>query len=101
VQANYYFASVAGAMKPGVEMKAIEGLKTKDEIVAALAGSFVALHKANAALTTANSFEVVDFEGEKSTRLMVATFAVAHGFDHYGQLVEYLRMNGLTPSGSK
>jgi uncharacterized damage-inducible protein DinB len=99
-QANYYFASVAGGMKPEADMKAIGGLKTKDEIVAAMAGSFAALHKANAALTLQNSFEVVNFEGEKSTRLMVSTFAVAHGFDHYGQLVEYLRMNGIVPPGS-
>jgi len=26
---------------------------------------------------------------------------VAHGYDHYGQMVEYLRMNGLVPPGSK
>jgi hypothetical protein len=30
-----------------------------------------------------------------------ATFAVAHAFDHYGQMVEYLRMNGIVPSASR
>jgi hypothetical protein len=29
------------------------------------------------------------------------TFAVAHAFDHYGQMVEYLRMNGIVPPASR
>jgi hypothetical protein len=37
----------------------------------------------------------------KSTRLHLATFAVAHAFDHYGQMVEYLRMNGIVPPASR
>jgi uncharacterized damage-inducible protein DinB len=39
-------------------------------------------------------------ENSKSPRLHLATFAVAHAFDHYGQMVEYLRMNGLVPPAS-
>jgi hypothetical protein len=26
---------------------------------------------------------------------------VAHSFDHYGQMVEYLRMNGIIPPASR
>jgi hypothetical protein len=37
----------------------------------------------------------------KSSRLHLATFAVAHAFDHYGQMVEYLRMNGIVPPASR
>jgi hypothetical protein len=37
----------------------------------------------------------------KSTRLHLATFGVAHAFDHYGQMVEYLRMNGIVPPASR
>jgi uncharacterized damage-inducible protein DinB len=40
-------------------------------------------------------------EGSKSTRLHLATFAVAHAYDHYGQMVEYLRMNGIIPPASR
>jgi len=40
-------------------------------------------------------------EGSKSIRLHLATFAVAHAFDHYGQMVEYLRMNGIVPPASR
>jgi uncharacterized damage-inducible protein DinB len=37
----------------------------------------------------------------KSPRLYLATFAVAHAYDHYGQMVEYLRMNGIVPPASQ
>jgi hypothetical protein len=35
-----------------------------------------------------------------STRTTIAAFAAAHGYDHYGQMVEYLRMNGIVPPAS-
>jgi uncharacterized damage-inducible protein DinB len=37
----------------------------------------------------------------KSTRLYLATFGVAHAYDHYGQIVKYLRMNGIVPPASR
>jgi hypothetical protein len=40
-------------------------------------------------------------EKSKSSRLRLATFGVAHAFDHYGQMVEYLRMNGIVPPASR
>jgi hypothetical protein len=36
-----------------------------------------------------------------TTRLFLATFAAAHCFDHYGQMIEYLRMNGIVPPASR
>jgi len=40
-------------------------------------------------------------EKSKSTRLRLATFGVAHAYNHYGQMVEYLRMNGIVPPASR
>jgi hypothetical protein len=37
--------------------------------------------------------------GRPTTRLFLATFAAAHCFDHYGQMIEYLRMNGMERVG--
>ena len=74
-------------------------LKTKAEIVRFLKDSYVLGHKAAAALTSQNMLQSP--EGSKSTRLRLATFAVAHAFDHYGQMVEYLRMNGIVPPASR
>ncbi len=99
-QANFYFYGAVSGLKPSTDVKAIGALKTKDEIVAALASSFAFGHKALAAVTEANEADPLDIDGLK-TKGTVAAFAVAHGFDHYGQMVEYLRMNGITPPGSK
>jgi hypothetical protein len=35
------------------------------------------------------------------TRLGLAVDSVAHSYDHYGQMVEYLRMNGIIPPASR
>ena len=37
----------------------------------------------------------------KSTRLQLAEYWVGHAFDHYGQMVEYLRMNGIVSPASR
>ena len=76
-----------------------EDLKTKAEIISFLKDSFALGHKAAAALTAQNMLQTVG--QSKSTRLRLATFAVAHAFDHYGQMVEYLRMNGIVPPASR
>jgi hypothetical protein len=36
-----------------------------------------------------------------ATPLGMATVVSWHGFDHYGQMVEYLRMNGIVPPASR
>ncbi len=99
-QANYYFYMTASGMKPDRDIKAIGSLKTKDELVAALEASFAFGHKAVATITPANAFESIKGADGLHTRATVADFAVAHGFDHYGQMVEYLRMNGIVPPAS-
>jgi len=100
-QANYYFYMVISGLKPDVEVAGIGKLTKKEDVVAALAGSFAFGHKAIATLTAANAFEVVKLdEPGMWTRGTVAQFGVSHAFDHYGQMVEYLRMNGIVPPAS-
>ncbi len=99
-QANYYFYMTVSGTKPDVDMNAVGKLKTKDECVAALQGSFAFGHKALATVTAANAFQSIKGADGLHTRATVADFAVAHGFDHYGQMVEYLRMNGIVPPAS-
>ncbi len=76
-----------------------EDVKTKAEILAFLKDSFALGHRAAATLTTENMLQTPG--QSKSTRLRLATFGVAHAFDHYGQMVEYLRMNGIVPPASR
>lgn len=100
-QANYSLFSAMSGLKPDVDTKALGTLTKKDDIVAALAASFAFGHKAIATLAVANAFEVVKGpEPGLQTRSTLAGFVVSHAFDHYGQMVEYLRMNGIVPPAS-
>ena len=100
-QANYFFFMTLSGLKPDVDVRAIGSLTGKDDAVAALAGSFAFGHKAIATLTAANAFEVVKIpEPGIQTRSTLAGFAISHANDHYGQMIEYLRMNGLVPPAS-
>ena len=84
-----------------MDPRAILKLTKKDDVVAALAGSFAFAHKAIATLTPANAFEVIKSpEPGFQTRATLAAFGIAHCWDHYGQMVEYLRMNGIVPPAS-
>jgi uncharacterized damage-inducible protein DinB len=102
--ANYaFFSPLTGDAMPA-SIKGPNGpdeLKTKAEIIKFLKDSFALGHKAAATLTAENAVEGVQFRQNKAPRLYLATFAVAHAFDHYGQMVEYLRMNGIIPPASR
>jgi hypothetical protein len=78
-----------------------EELKTKAEIVQFLKDSFAVGHRAAKTLTTENALEQVAFFRGTQPRLYVVTGAVIHAADEYGQMVEYLRMNGIVPPASR
>ena len=101
-QANYFFYSTVSGMAMDPSVAGISKLTKKDDIVAALAGSFVYARKAIATITAANAFEVVKSPepGMLATRATIAQFAISHANDHYGQMVEYLRMNAVVPPAS-
>ena len=74
-------------------------VKTKADILKFLKDSYALGHRAASMLSDRTMLEAP--EGSKSSRLHLATFAVAHAYDHYGQMVEYLRMNGVVPPASR
>jgi hypothetical protein len=78
-------------------------MKTKAEILSYLKDSFTYVHKAIKTINEKNLVEPLKSPfGEGSiTRLGMATGIASHGFDHYGQMVEYLRMNGIVPPASR
>ena len=77
-------------------------MTVKADIIKYLKDSFAFGHKAVATLTPSNLVQPISSSGGRpTTRLFQATFAAAHAFDHYGQLVEYLRMNGIIPPASR
>jgi len=102
--ANYVFWAGMVGEKPPAEIKGPNGpesLKSKAEIVKFLKDSFALGHRAAATLTQENLLEQVPVFQNKTTRLYAATFMVSHCRDHYGQMVEYLRMNGIVPPATR
>jgi hypothetical protein len=97
-QANYFFYGLSWGTKPDVDVKAIGSMTSKDDTVKALTASFAFAHKQIATMTAANAFASLK---DDSTRASMVAFGIAHGFDHYGQLAEYLRMNGIAPPASQ
>ena len=98
-QANYFYFGNISSTKPDVPK--MDDLKTKDQIIQALKDSFAYGHQVIATITPDNAFEAIGAGDHVRTRAGTAAGAVAHGFDHYGQLVEYLRMNGIIPPASR
>ncbi|MBO0912083.1 MAG: DinB family protein [Acidobacteria bacterium] len=103
--ANYMFASILAGEKPPRETGGENGpdtLKSKAEIMKFLNDSFAYLDNGLASVSDKNELDQLNSPfGVKVSRLSLASFAVAHPFDHYGQMVEYLRMNGIVPPSSR
>jgi hypothetical protein len=76
-------------------------MKSRVEIIRFLKDSFAFAHKAGASTTAENTTDVVEFRGNQVTRLYLIILAFSHANDHYGQLVEYLRISGIVPPGSR
>ena len=102
---NYGAAATVLGEKPPADLgdgnNGPTNLKTKDEIVSFLKGSFAYAHKAMASLTVANLGDELDPGWGKHSRLFMADLIVWHSFNHYGQLVVYARMNGIVPPASR
>jgi hypothetical protein len=97
---NYFLWSPLTGERLPEGLKDGEGpaeLRSRAEILGFLRRSFALGHRAAATLTAENMLQPAG----SSTRLQRATFAVAHAFDHYGQMVEYLRMNGVIPPATR
>lgn len=104
---NYMIGSAILGSKPPVDLgKGEDGpdnVKSKDEIVKYLKDSFAYLHTAYSSITEANVLASIKapWGDQSTTPLAMAVIGVSHPFDHYGQLVEYLRMNGIIPPASR
>jgi len=89
-------------MLPHRDQEGPRNLTSKDDIVKYLKDAFEHAHKAIGTLTNENLLEQIPdpyVEKLHTTRLDAATIFLSHTWDHYGQMVEYLRMNNLVPPG--
>lgn len=105
---NYILAAAALGEEPpagaGDELGP-ESVRTKDEILNYLKGSFAYLDKATEAIgqnrVKVKSSPISPLKSTEVTRLALVVESILHAFDHYGQMVEYLRMNGVVPPASR
>jgi hypothetical protein len=75
-----------------------DSIRGKAEVMKFLRDSFVYLHKAVVTVNERNLMEAVDLpDGGRVARLSVVTAAISHPWDIYGQMIEYLRLNGIDP----
>jgi len=103
---NYMFGAAILSEKPPVNVGSENGpdnLTSKADIVKFLKDSFAYLHKAVNSIDETNVLEKVQspFGSNKITRLSLTIIALSHPFDHYGQMVEYLRLNNIIPPASR
>ena len=81
-----------------------EDIKTREDVLKLLRDSFASAHRAIATVNEKNATEMIASPwnpNSKNSRLAMATMMTWHSFDHYGQMVEYLRMNGIIPPASR
>jgi uncharacterized damage-inducible protein DinB len=100
IAANYYMFGAASSL-PTPDRQTFKAMKTKEQLVQGLKDSFAFGHRAIATLTSQNAMETVKPVDGISTRGGIMAFAIIHMNDHFGQMVEYLRMNGIVPPSSR
>jgi len=103
---NFMIGAAILGEKPPVDLGSENGpdsIKTKADIMNFLKDSFAYMHKANLTITADNATASIKSPFGQGTvsRLAIATLDAGHCFDHYGQMVVYLRMNGIVPPASR
>ena len=93
---SYYLCSNAKGEAPPPPAK---GKDSKTEIIAYLKSSFAYCDGAYSEFTDERLNEPADFWGYKTNKMFIVTQLPSHDAEHYGNLVTYLRLNGLVPSG--
>ena len=98
--ANYSMCAAAtGGKDPSLN---IEKTKTeKADLAKALAESFTFCEKAIASTTDANGATIRELFGMKMAQVSWLNFAVAHDYEHYGNIVTYMRLNKMVPPSSQ
>lgn len=80
----------------------VEKTKTKkEELIRALRNAFSYCEKAYGFMTDSQAAQTVRFFGSDQAKLTLLSFNTSHIYEHYGNLVTYMRINGLVPPSSE
>lgn len=98
---HYMFCSAAlGEASPNGE-NFEQTRTTKAAMQEALRTSFEYCDRAYASISDAQAAETIQVFGNDRPRLFALNFNVAHDMEHYGNIVTYMRINGLVPPSSQ
>ena len=98
--ALFSMCSTAGGIKPG--RTGIEkAVKAKAELIAALKEGVTFCNTVLDGMTDQKGVETVPFYFGPTPRLSVLYFAVTHTYEHYGNLVTYMRLKNIVPPSSE
>jgi uncharacterized damage-inducible protein DinB len=98
--ANFMMCSAVAGEKPAGE--SIEKTKTtKADLQKALADSFAYCDKVYAGMTDATEPQTVSFFGSQWTKFAVLALVNTHDFEHYGNIITYMRLKGMVPPSSQ
>ena len=100
---NFMNAAALQGGKPAIEIgeheNGADSIKTKTQILEFLKDSFIELRKATDTINGKNLMDPTNdpWSGKQSPRLLFVTTGISHPWEMYGQMVIYLRMNGIDP----
>ena len=92
-------AAAAGEKPPqgGIE----KSMTSKADLTKALAASSAYCDSVIAGMNDQKGMEIVKFFTGETPRLLVLSFNVSHSYEHYGNLVTYMRLNKIVPPSSE
>jgi uncharacterized damage-inducible protein DinB len=91
----------AGAGEKAVPVNAEKTMTTKEQLSKALADALAFCDKVIAAMDDKKGMETTKFFGGQTVRAQVIAFNTAHNYEHYGNLVTYMRINKIVPPSSE
>ncbi|MEX2280875.1 MAG: DinB family protein [Gemmatimonadota bacterium] len=97
---NNVCAAAVGTVKPYSD-ETEKNAKTKAAIVAALKASFAACDRAYSSATDASLSNVTTVFGQPASISRALVLNASHDWEHYGNLVTYMRMLGMVPPSSQ
>lgn len=98
--ANYMICGAVSGEKPsGADIE--KTVTAKADLVKALGESFAFCDKVYAGMSDAEGAKTVAFFGGQQAKLSVLAFNNMHNYEHYGNVVTYLRLNKMVPPSSQ
>ncbi len=99
--AQYGLCGRAGNLKAPAGGSAEKTKTTKAELVTALKDAIAACDGVYDSMTDAAAGEKIKFFGGERSKLSVLAFNTTHNYEHYGNIVTYMRIKGLVPPSSE